>query len=266
SFGMLWEANDWLTLGFSYKSESVSDLEGDYSMEYTSNFVKTMKGLQEGGLDAILPLLDGGRVNATDVEKGTVKTEYIVPQTVSFGASLQVMPDLKVNLDAKWIEYSRWDELTFSFSQNNDFLTLASVINTLAGLDYADPDEMRIPRKYEDTWSWAIGAEYQWNDNIVLRAGYEPRSSAIPEDRSDLLFPIGDADLFTAGFGWRYDNLTQVEAAIGYMHSNTKTDACESLNANSCREGDVVYNPYFATPFENEVNAYLVALSIDRKF
>lgn len=266
SFGMLWEANDWLTLGFSYKSESVSDLEGDYSMEYTSNFVKTMKGLQEGGLDAILPLLDGGRVNATDVEKGTVKTEYIVPQTVSFGASLQVMPDLKVNLDAKWIEYSRWDELTFSFSQNNDFLTLASVINTLAGLDYADPDEMRIPRKYEDTWSWAIGAEYQWNDNIVLRAGYEPRSSAIPEDRTDLLFPIGDADLFTAGFGWRYDNLTQVEAAIGYMHSNTKTDACESVNANSCREGDVVYNPYFATPFENEVNAYLVALSIDRKF
>mgnify|MGYP001989988961 FL=1 len=140
------------------------------------------------------------------------------------------------------------------------------MINTLAGLDYADPDEMRIPRKYEDTWSWAIGAEYQWNDNIVLRAGYEPRSSAIPEDRTDLLFPIGDADLFTAGFGWRYDNLTQVEAAIGYLHSNTKTDACESVNANSCREGDVVYNPYFATPFENEVNAYLVALSIDRKF
>ncbi|MEE2733473.1 MAG: outer membrane protein transport protein [Pseudomonadota bacterium] len=266
NFGLLWEANDWLTLGFSYRSESIAELEGDYSMEYTDSFIHTMEGLQDGGLDAVLAVLDGGLVNAVAVEKGTVKSEYIVPQSVSFGASVQLLPRLRVNLDAKWIEYSRWDELTFSFSQNNDFLTLASVINTLAGLDYADPDELRIPRGYEDTWSWAIGAEYQWNNNLVLRAGYEPRSSAIPDDRTDLLFPIGDAELFTAGVGWQYDQITRVEAAVGYLYSHTKTDACESRNANSCKEGDVVYNPYFATPFENEVNAYLVAVSIDRKF
>jgi len=89
---------------------------------------------------------------------------------------------------------------------------------------------------------------------------------SIPEDRSDLLFPIGDADLYTAGFGWQYDKITRFDAAFGYMHSSTKTEACQSRNANSCIEGDVVYNPYFATPFENEVNAYLVALSVDRKF
>ena len=266
NFGLLWETNDWLTLGFSYRSESVAELEGDYSMEYTSNFIHTMEGLRDGGLDAVLAVLDGGLVNAVDIEKGTVKSEYIVPQSVAFGASVQLLPQLKINLDAKWIEYSRWDELTFSFSQNNDFLTLASVINTLAGLDYADPDELRLPRYYEDTWSWAIGAEYQWNNNLVLRAGYEPRTSAIPDDRSDLLFPIGDAQMFTAGLGWQYDNVTRVEAAVGYLYSHTETDACESLNANSCREGDVVYNPYYATPFENEVKAYLVALSIDRKF
>lgn len=265
SFGMLWEANDWLTLGFKYQSEQVSELEGDYSMEYSETFVHTMEGLQ-GGLDALLPILDGARVAAVPVQKGTVKSEYIVPQNVAFGASLQVLPRLKVNLDAKWIEYSRWDELTFTFSQNNDFLILASVINKLAGMNYADPDELRIPRKYEDVWSWALGAEYQFNDNIVLRAGYEPRTSAIPEDRTDLLFPIGDADLFTAGIGWQYDNITRFDAAFGYMHSKTKTDACQSRNANSCVEGDVVYNPYFATPFESEVNAYLVALSVDRKF
>lgn len=266
SFGLLWDANNWLTLGFSYKSESIADMEGDYSMENTENFVHTMQGLKDGGLDVLLTLFDGGRVNATAVERGTVRTEYIVPQNVSFGASLQVLPSLKVNVDAKWIEYSRWDELTFSFSQNNDFLTLGSVINTFAGLDYADPDEMRIPRKYQDTWSWAIGAEYQWNDNIVLRAGYEPRSSSIPDDRTDLLFPIGDADLYTAGIGWQYDRTTRFDAAFGYMHSSTQTDACQSRNANSCKEGDVVYNPYFATPFENDVNAYLVAISVDRKF
>lgn len=266
NFGILWETTPWLTLGFSYKSEAVSDLEGDYKMENTDNFLHTAEGLSDGGLDILLVAFGGARLNATSVESGTVKTEYIVPQSVAFGASMDVLPNLKINVDLKWIEYSRWDELTFTFSQNNDFLSFGSVINTLAGLDYADPDEMRIQRKYEDTWSWAIGGEYRLNNNVVLRAGYEPRKSSIPDDRTDLLFPIGDADLYTAGIGWQFDDVTVVEAAVGYMHSKTSTPSCESRNANSCVEGDVVYNPYYSMPFENEVNAYLFAFSVDRKF
>ena len=242
-FGLLWEANSWLTLGFSYRSESTSEMEGDYSMENTDTFVHTMEGLSESGVDLLLLPFDGAPVSAAEKETGTVKAEWISPQAVSFGASMQVLPALKINLDAKWIEFSRWDDLTFEFDRNNDFLILGSVINTLAGLNYADPDRMLIPREYEDTWSWAVGAEYQWNDNLVLRAGYEPRRSAIPDDRTDLLFPITHTDLYTAGFGWQYDKITRIEGALGYLQSESDTDACGSRNANSCVEGDVVYNP-----------------------
>jgi long-subunit fatty acid transport protein len=125
---------------------------------------------------------------------------------------------------------------------------------------------MIIARDYEDTWSWAIGLEYQVNNNWVARVGYEPRTSSIPDNATDLLFPLGEMDLYTAGLGWQFDRVTHVDAAIAYLHSETSTPTCESQNANSCIEGNVVYNPYFATPFENEVNGVLVALSIDRKF
>lgn len=268
NFGILWEPEDWLSFGFSYRSESTSDLSGDFKMTNDDGFLHTAEGLHELGLDIILgALADGAPFNVQKVESGTVELEYITPQTINFGTSIRVLPNLKVNLDARWIEYSVWDTLDFKFDRNVDFLTLASVVNRISGVgDYADPDEMRIRREYEDSWSLALGVEYTLNDNFVLRFGYEPRTTSIPDDATDLLFPITDADLYTTGFGWQFNKTTRIEGAFGYLYSNSKTPSGGSTNANSEIEGDVVYNPYFATDFENTTTAYLFALSIDQKF
>lgn len=271
NFGILWEPKDWLAFGFSYRSESTSDLSGDFTMTNTDEFLHTTEGLHELGLDVLLgALFDGAPFNATRVESGSVELEYITPQTINFGTSIKVLPNLKVNLDARWIEYSVWDTLEFKFdtaSGNVDYLTLASIVNRLSGVgDYADPDEMRIRREYEDSWSLALGVEYQFNDNLVLRFGYEPRTTSVPDDKTDLLFPITDADLYTTGFGWQFSKTTRIEGAFGYLYSDSNTAAGESSNANSNIEGDVVYNPYFSIPFENKTTAYLFALSVDQKF
>lgn len=268
NFGILYEPYDWLSFGFLYQSETTSQLSGDYKMENTEEFMLTTEGLAP--LGGTLGAFGGAAFNATEVEKGTVELEYLMPQNIAFGTSIKVLPNLKINFDVRWVEYSVWDELKFEFSNNVDFLNLSSVIYTVAGgfdvKDNADPDEMRIRRAYEDTWSVAIGAEYQWNDNLVLRAGYEPREGAIPSSSADLLFPIGDADLFTAGFGWQMSNTTRIDAAFGILYSEQSIDACESKNANTCQEGDVVYNPYYSMPFETETTAYIAAISFDKKF
>lgn len=267
NFGILWQPREWLSFGFSYRSESTSDLSGDYTMKNSQDFLGTTQGLRELGLDAALVLVGGTTFNAQRVESGTVELEYISPQSVSFGTSVKVLPTLKVNFDVRWIEYSVWDTLTFKFDKKVDFLTLASVVNFVSGVgDYADPKEMRISRFYEDSWSAALGIEYAMNDNLVVRFGYEPRSSSIPSDRTDLLFPITDADLFSCGFGWQFSKTTRVEGAFGYLYSDSNTPSGKSLNANSNKEGDVVYNPYYSIPFKNETTAYLFALSLDQKF
>lgn len=266
NFGMLWEPYEWVSFGFAYQSEKVSHMSGDFRMTNTDEFYATTTSVKASGLDAALILLDGQTFNAQRVEEGSIELDYITPQNIAFGTSVKVLPNLKINFDIKWIEYSVWDTLDFKFDRKADFLTLASVVNSLAGLDDADPDEMRIPRKYEDVWSFAIGGEYQLNDNFVLRAGYEPRGSAIPDDRVDLLFPITEADLYTVGFGWQMDKTRRIEGAFGYLYSESDTPAGGSKNANSNTEGDVVYNPYFSTPFSSETNAYLFTLSYDEKF
>ncbi|NPU90616.1 MAG: hypothetical protein HPY82_01770 [Gammaproteobacteria bacterium] len=267
NFGLLWEPLPWLALGFVYHSESKSDLSGDFKMENSELFLKTTTGLSQDPLVSGLIIgLGGAPLNAQAVEEGSVELEYITPQNLAFGASIRVLPDLKLNVDAKWSNYSRWNDLTFYFDQNVDFLSFGTAISTAAGYNFTSPDTMVITREYEDTWSWALGLEYQINANWVARVGYEPRTSAIPDDRTDLIFPLGKMDLYAAGLGWQFDKATRVDAAIAFIHSETSTPACESQNANSCEEGNVVYNPYFATDFENEVNGVLVALSVDRKF
>lgn len=267
NFGLLWDATPWLSLGFVYHSEATADLSGDFKMENSDLFLETVSGLKEDPLvSGLVIALGGARLNAQRVEAGQVKMEYTVPQNFALGASVKVMPDVKVNVDVKWADYSRWDDLTFYFDKNVDFLSFGTAISRAAGYNLTTASKMVITREYEDTWSWALGVEYQLDANWVARAGFEPRTSAIPDDRTDLIFPITQADLYTVGLGWQYDRITRVDAALAYLYSSSSTPACQSQNANSCDEGNVVYNPYYATDFDNEVKGYLLALSIDRKF
>ncbi|RLP55645.1 MAG: hypothetical protein D6160_04385 [Ketobacter sp.] len=267
NLGILWEPYEWLSFGFLYQSEKTSQLSGDFKMENSPEFLATTDGLHHTGLDSAFLLLDGVPFNATAVESGTVELEYITPQNIAFGTSVKVLPNLKINFDVKWIEYSVWEELNFKFDGDVDFLNFSSVVYAISGLkDNADPDAMRLPRNYEDVWSVAIGAEYQVNDNLVIRAGYEPRSSAIPSTSADLLFPVGEADLFSAGFGMQLDSTSRIDGAFGLLLSEQNIGACQSNNANNCKEGDVIYNPYYSIPFKTETTAYIFALSYDKKF
>lgn len=280
--GLLWEPTSWLAFGFVYQSEAKAQMEGDFKMEYTEEFLGTTVDLLP--ISPALGLLGGATFNAGEVEKGHVEMEMIVPQHISVGTSIKVLPDLKMNFDVKWTEFSKWDTLTISFDQNVDFLNLGSVINQVsAGFgvgDNADPNELRLPRHYQDVFSWALGFEYDWDDRMVLRFGYEPRGSAVPDDRVDFLVPLADATLFSVGMGYQLSKYTRFDIGLAYLHSEFDADVVqvldengevvdvvgESLNANDTTPGQVVYNPYAYLPIRGETSAYLFSLSYDEKF
>ncbi|OUS30688.1 hypothetical protein A9Q99_05540 [Gammaproteobacteria bacterium 45_16_T64] len=270
NLGLLWEATPWISFGLVYQSESTSNLKGDYKMESdTGEWLAMTESLLIAN-PAIAALNGGYGLHAQEVTKGTVELEYIVPQHFAIGTSVQVFPNLKVNVDLKWTDYAAWESLDFVFSDSIDFLTISDLIYqfgpALSDGDNADPNIMRVKRDYESVWSWAIGTEYQYSDNLVLRAGYEPRTSSIPEERVDLLAPIAGAELYTVGFGYRVDAYTKVDLALGWLHSAFTSGAGESKNLNSTKPGTVVYNPYAYLDVEQETNAYILALSYDTKF
>lgn len=267
NLGMLWEPQEWISFGFVYQSESTSDLEGSYKMTNTDEFLATTQSLNASPIGGLLGLLGGENgLNAQKVEKGDVTMEYKIPQSMAFGTSVKVFPNLKVNFDLKWINYSVWDSLDFKFDKKVDFLNVASVIETIAGENDSDPNELRMPRGYEDAWSFALGTEYQYDDTTVLRFGFEPRTSVIPKDRVDFLLPITSANLFSMGGGYQMDKFSRVDVALGYMVSSFDADSGQSVNSNGNKSGDVVYNPYSRLSFEAKTTAILMAASYEQKF
>lgn len=267
NLGMLWEPEDWLAFGFVYQSESNSSLEGSYKMTNTDEFKATMHSLKTTGLGGILSLIGGdATINDQKVEKGKVTLNYKVPQSMAFGTSVKVFPNLKVNMDLKWIDYAVWDSLDFKFDKQVDFLNVASAIETLAGENDSDPDLLKMPRHYKSAWSYAIGAEYQYDDTTVLRCGFEPRTSVIPKDKVDLLLPITSANLFSVGGGYQIDKTSRADIALGYMVSSFDAKAGQSNNANGNKAGDVVYNPYSHLSFSAKTTAILFAASYEQQF
>ena len=58
----------------------------------------------------------------------------------------------------------------------------------------------------------------------LVRFGYEPRGSAVPDDKVDFLVPIGDATLYSFGVGYQIDAETRMDFGIGYLHSEFDAD------------------------------------------
>lgn len=108
--------------------------------------------------------------------------------------------------------------------------------------------------------------QYDLNERVQLRAGYEWRPSAIPDDKADALAPIGDAHLYGLGVGYRWDKDTQIDLGFNYFVSKTDIPANTSCNTNCTGLDNLVYNPYAGMDVETSVHAYILALTYQTVF
>lgn len=260
NLGLLWDPYPWLSLGFVYQSEGVGELKGDFKMTYEDSWTEYWSRQPE------ILRSQSWFPQGSSGEEGKATTELIQPQHASIGLSMQVTPSWRVNVDLKWTETSAWDVMKFEFDQPIDLLLLAGMIQPE---EVPDSQTLIMPRKYQDTTSWAVGMEYQWSDHLTLRWGIEDRLSGIPKDRQDVLFPVADTYFYGAGFAYQQDRDTLIEVGFGYLKSEADVPANSSYNANytGYTEGEdfdmgtVIYNPYAGIDFTTEVEAYLISIS-----
>ena len=268
NIGALWKPTPWFTWGFVYQAESVGHLEGSYRLEYGDQWVNFFGDLHQSDawnvINAVVPFPTGVR-NSPDgegVETGDVAIDIIMPAHFSTGISVQMTPSWKLNFDVKWTDWGAWEGLEVQFDKQVDFLKLARLLSP-----YAELETLTIPRNYESVWNWALGLEYQYNNNLALRFGYEPRKSSIPDDKQDVLLPVGDAELFAFGFEYRLGASQIIEAGFGYLLAKADVPAGSSSNANSTDQAtNIIYNPYAGTDFSSQVEGLLFELSYTSTF
>lgn len=264
TFGLLWRPQQWLTLGLNYRTPSTARMKGEYSVRYKDEFLDTLQTLQPAS--GVFPLLDGTLLEAARTQSGEARSELNLPQALSTGASVLVTPQWRVNLDVRWVDYSKIDVVETIYENPVDFLTIASMINNLAkdrvdGFDWADPTASRTRRKFSAVVDWALGTEYYYNDRLTLRFGVEPRTSPISEEWMELTQPLGDAWFFGSGFGWKMANNGQLDVGVGYMKSKISLEPGESRVTNSLVEGETNSLYYRGMKIEHTTETIIFALS-----
>jgi long-chain fatty acid transport protein len=193
--GFTFKANDKLTIGGAYHTKTnISDME-------TSDSAATL---------AFYNAADGSPLNnGSYTGKITVK-DFQWPSTLALGAAFQATPKLMLVADVKRIN---WSEII------KDFNMTFTDANGGGTLDFT------IPQNWEDQTVFQVGGQYQVNDKLAVRAGYNYGKNPVPDNKLQPLFPATPEQHITAGFGYTVDNKNSFAASVVYVPEvkNTST-------------------------------------------
>jgi len=268
NIGVLWQPTPWFSWGAVYQSPVNARLKGTYTATYApelydfaQGIINNSSGIDGNGLGTPLTSFETGEA------KGKTEIDFPIPQHFSTGVSVWVFDNWKVNFDVKWTDAGVWQDFSATLDEGFDI----APIEILAVGDHLLSESLTFPRGYKSAWNWGIGIEYQYNDALSFRFGYEPRKGAIPDDKRDILLPLSDIELYGFGFSFNREDKSVFELTVGYLVSDQDIPSGTSTNFNSYgaiedigrgEDSYVLYKPYPGYDAKTKIRALVIASSI----
>lgn len=183
NIGLLYDLDDKSRIGFAYRSSIDANLSGD--VDFTIN--PALQTLING-----LPSPSNTIFSDTGIDAGIE-----LPAQLSVSYFRDVTDDFAVMADITWTEWSNFNALVVKF-------------------DGFQPTSI-TPENWEDSYRFAIGANYRTSDTLLLRMGLAHDQTPIPspEDRTARI-PGDDRTWLSFGFGYNIDAETSID--VGYSH------------------------------------------------
>lgn len=256
NLGVLWEPTDDFGFGMVYQSSSKMRLKGKYHIDNGKAAQELVRGLNSSATGQILAAILGLPGFVPGVESGLVAMDLEYPAHFQAGIKYKVFPDLQINFDVGWTDYAAWDKFKFEFDRQISLLKIAKLLSN----DVTD-QSLALPLKFNSPWSWGVGVEYSATDRLKLRMGYEPRSSAIPDDKRNTMIPINNAQLFGLGVGYRFDADTDLDLSVAFLRSRDNIPANTSSLSNKTGVDNLLLNPYAGLDVKTNTKITLLGLS-----
>lgn len=256
NIGILWEPSDSFAWGAVYQSQHKMHLKGKYLIEYGQGTQDVFNAVGASPTGQILLAILGLPSFIPPTEAGMISMDLVYPAHFQTGIKYKVFPDLQINFDIGWTDYGEWDAFTFTFDRTPSVLRLARLLAPGTTLT-----QLRFPLGYESPWSWGLGMEYSWNERLKFRLGFEPRNSAIPDDKRSSLVPINDAHLYGAGIGYQFDKDTEIDLTAMFLYSKDSIPANTSCNLNCTGLDNIVYNPYAGLDVKTEAKISMLGIA-----
>lgn len=219
--GVTWQVGDAHRLAAIYRSPVDIEYDGDFEMD--------------GPMAATLP--------PTASASSDFETELKFPTVIGVGYGWQVNDTLHVEADVEWVEHSRNEAIELDVDNNNMLLASALGSNELT-------------QDWDDTWTFAIGADWRFAQEWTLRGGYTYLPSPIPDETFMPYLPQGDKNLFALG--------------LGFHRGRQKVDVAYTISLEDERDINNGPNPVTGQPYpangEYEFDVQLVCVSYNLAF
>ena len=256
NLGVLWEPREDFSFGMVYQSAAKMRMKGRYRIHNAKAPQEMIKGLMSSPTGQILAAILGFPNAVPNSESGLVSMDFEYPQHVQAGIKYKVMPDLQINFDVGWTDYRAWDKFRFEFDRQISALKIAKLLS-----ENVTDNSLALPLKFTSPWNWGIGIEYSATDRLKLRAGYEPRSTSIPDGKRNTMVPINGAQLFGMGIGYRFDADTDLDLSIGFLRSKDNIPANASSLANLTGVNNLIFNPYAGLNVKTDTKITILGLN-----
>mgnify|MGYP005752733189 CR=1 FL=1 len=261
NLGVLWEPTDWFAFGATWHSEADVNMKGDFVVNYSNATRQTVNGIGGSATGALALAVLGIPSQIGESESGLISMDLTMPAHFQTGIKVRPLERWQFNVDAVWVDYDQWDAFNFSFDKATAVTALARLFSP-----GSTPTRLAFPLGFQSTWNLAFGVQYDLTGRLQLRGGYEPRASAIPDDRRNPMVPINEAQYFSLGLGYKWDKDTDIDLAIATLRSRDNIPANTSCMANCEGIDNIVYNPYAGLDIKTEATINMVGLAFRTAF
>lgn len=222
--GLMWKPTATTTIGLGWRSQMSQDLDGAY--------INT-PGAAPGANPALPPGLR--TVGAT--------TTLELPNIITLSLRQELTPGMRMLGTVEWSQWSRFKELNLSATGNSPASPLSGVLvpSASGAATFGTVPGQTIgvlPANWSDGWFFALGAEYDVNRQLTVRAGGAYEISPVDNARKRLI-GIPDNDRIWASLGASYKWSETMSFDIAYTHLFVKDG---QLNRDSLSGFNVVGN------------------------
>lgn len=257
NLGYLWDVNDDLRLGASYRSKIKHQLTGNAHWKTTHPAFAN-------------PQLTGAVRQAGYVanEKASLKIE--TPESISLHGMVKLTDKVTAFGDVTWTRHSRFNQMDIKYENPKVAANVARQSSGCVpgtGCRAILSDTTTIKPNWKDTVKIGLGAAYQYSDPLQLRFGLAFDETPItgPDYRLSTL-PGNDRIWLSLGAKYDFDKNSSINLGYSYIHikdaSANVNGWCGSLNptAKNC----VSSRTYGQADFKS--NAHLLGVQFNYKY
>ena len=195
NIGAAWDVTPQWRLAAAYRSEIKYDLTGNADFNNpTISLAPTTPPQLAATINAL-----AAAVNASRLSGRSITSEITLPQIANLSAVWRVNPQWEVMADAQWTGWSSITDLTF-------YNTDGSVLQG-------------IPLEWDDTWKFAVGTSYRYNDQWKARFGVAFDQTPVTTHPTARL-PDSDRWWFAVGGEYRWTPQWKFDAGLVYINGD----------------------------------------------